>query len=269
MDQILVTSQKAFQTWSSTSLGERITIAKRFLTEFEAARDELSRDLSMQMGRPISHCGVEVDGTIARGKHMISLAKGALADSKNEVRDLFRSQCRLRNHQDTDTPRRQRYIKRCPIGPVLVISPWNYPYFCQVNAVLPAILAGNSVLLKPSPQTPLCGEWFAELYRRAGLPSDILQVLHLTPSQVDEIIRDKRVKFVQFTGSVANGHAVVKSASESFKGVGLELGGKDPAYVRADANLDKVSPALADGIFFNAGQSCCSVEVGLGRNNHR
>ncbi|GFZ44250.1 hypothetical protein JCM24511_01972 [Saitozyma sp. JCM 24511] len=245
LEAALHSATEAFSTYRLLSLDERIAIAQRFLDQLAQSREALSRDLSRQMGRAISHCGVEVDGTIKRGEHMIRLARECLSDISNT---------------ETDTPDHRRYIKRVPVGPVLVISPWNYPYFCQINAVLPALLAGNPVILKPSPQTPLCGEWFEQLYRRAGLPPLVLQVLHVTPTQVDRLVRDPRVQYVMFTGSVANGHAVIKSASDSFKGVGVELGGKDPAYVRADADLEVTVPGLVDGAFFNAGQSCCSVE---------
>ncbi|WWC58132.1 uncharacterized protein I303_100667 [Kwoniella dejecticola CBS 10117] len=245
VETIIATSQIGFVEWKTTDLEARLAIATRFLKEMETAKADLSEDLSRQMGRPIAHCAVEVEGTIKRGQHMVNIAKEVLGDVTN---------------QDTDSPGYVRFIKRCPVGPVLVISPWNYPYFCQVNAVLPAILAGNSVILKPSPQTPLCGEWFVELYKRAGLPDGVLQTLHSTPDQIERVIKDARIQFVMFTGSVAVGRSIVKALSGTFKNVGLELGGKDPAYVREDADLQKTLPALAAGIFFNAGQSCCSVE---------
>lgn len=149
-----------------------------------------------------------------------------------------------------------------PLGPVLIISPWNYPLLCQINAVLPAILAGNTVLLKPSPQTPSAGDAFAEAFAAAGLPEDVLQVLHITPDQVERTVQDSRVMFVMFTGSVSNGHIITKAASDTFKGVGLELGGKDPAYVREDVDIDSVIPDLVSGAFHNSGQSCCAIEVG-------
>ncbi|WVF65613.1 hypothetical protein IAT40_000343 [Kwoniella sp. CBS 6097] len=143
LESAVIAASSAFETWKTTKLEERLAVGTKFLEEMRKARQELSADLSKQMGRPISHCAIEVDGTITRGRHMINIAKDSLSDSPNK---------------DTDTADHVRFIKKCPVGPVLVISPWNYPYFCQVNAVLPAILAGNSVLLKPSPQTPLCGE---------------------------------------------------------------------------------------------------------------
>ena len=163
--------------------------------------------------------------------------------------------------QDSDKPDHVRYIQRLPVGPVLIICPWNYPFLCQVNAVVAAILAGCTVLLKPSPQTPLSGEAFRDAFIAAGLSPDVLQVLHITPDQTSRAIKDHRVKYVMFTGSVQVGHAVVKAAADSFKGVGLELGGKDPAYVRPDADLDRTVLDLVDGAFYNCGQSCCAVEV--------
>ena len=147
--------------------------------------------------------------------------------------------------------------------------------FCQINVVLPAILAGNAVILKPSPQTPLSGEVFLTAFEKAGLPTGVLQVVHLSQDQTLKTVADKRTHFVNFTGSVANGHAVTKAASDTFKGINLEvsrpvistddmqLGGKDPAYVREDVDIDSAARNLAVGVTFNSGQSCCSVEVCL------
>jgi acyl-CoA reductase-like NAD-dependent aldehyde dehydrogenase len=156
----------------------------------------------------------------------------------------------------------RRFIRRTPLGIVLIIAPWNYPYLTSINSVLPAIIAGNSVLLKPSPQTPLTAERLALALDRAGLPENVLQVLHLSPSLATFVIQHPLVDFVSFTGSVIGGHTVEKAAVEAtgFKGVALELGGKDPAYVRQDADIAYTAAELADGAFFNSGQSCCSVE---------
>jgi acyl-CoA reductase-like NAD-dependent aldehyde dehydrogenase len=129
-----------------------------------------------------------------------------------------------------------------------------------VNAVVPAILAGNAVVLKMAQQTPLVAERYAEAFSAAGLPDGVFQFLHLDHAQVDRVIRDERIGFVAFTGSVGGGHAVQRAAGERFIATGLELGGKDPAYVRADAALDAAVENLVDGAFFNAGQSCCAVE---------
>jgi len=148
------------------------------------------------------------------------------------------------------------------LGVILVIAPWNFPYLVSINSVLPAIIAGNSVLLKPSPQTPLTAERFALALTRAGVPEDIIQVVHLSPSLTSFAVQHSAVDFVSFTGSVVGGRAVEQAAvaAKGFKGVALELGGKDPAYVRADADLNYTVPELVDGAMFNSGQSCCAVE---------
>ena len=145
-------------------------------------------------------------------------------------------------------------------GTVLVLAPWNYPWLASVNAVVPALLAGNSVVLKIAPQTPLVAERYAEAFAAAGLPEGVFQFLHIDHDQVAEVIKDHRIGFVAFTGSVAGGHAVQRSASERFIATGLELGGKDPAYVRPDANLEAAIENLVDGAMFNSGQSCCAIE---------
>ncbi|CAL1702430.1 unnamed protein product [Somion occarium] len=164
--------------------------------------------------------------------------------------------------KDTDKPGFRRYIKRTPLGVVLVIAPWNYPYLVSINSVLPAIIAGNAVTLKPSPQTPLTAERFALALTQAGVPADVIQVVHLSPELTSFAASHPQVDFVSFTGSVPGGRSVEQAAvaGEGFKGVGLELGGKDPAYVRPDADLDYTVAELVDGAFFNSGQSCCAVE---------
>ncbi|KIO15812.1 hypothetical protein M407DRAFT_235560 [Tulasnella calospora MUT 4182] len=178
---------------------------------------------------------------------MISIAKSSLADMELK---------------DTDKPGLRRFIKLVPLGVVLVIAPWTYLYLPSINSVLPAILAGNSVILKPSPQTPLTGELLRKAFIAAGLPEDLLQVVYLSPELAEALIKNSLIKFVSFTGSVARGHLVAKEAtlSSAFKGVALALGGKDAAYVREDAGLDYTTAKLVNGAFFNSGQSCCAMD---------
>ncbi|KIO22537.1 hypothetical protein M407DRAFT_27937 [Tulasnella calospora MUT 4182] len=189
----------------------------------------------------------EVRGTVERAKYMISIAKSSLADMELK---------------DTDKPGLRRFIKLVPLGVVLVIAPWTYLYLPSINSVLPAILAGNSVILKPSPQTPLTGELLRKAFIAAGLPEDLLQVVYLSPELAEALIKNSLIKFVSFTGSVARGHLVAKEAtlSSAFKGVALALGGKDAAYVREDAGLDYTTAKLVNGAFFNSGQSCCAMD---------
>ena len=141
-----------------------------------------------------------------------------------------------------------------------IIAPWNYPFLTSVNGIFPALLAGNAVILKPSHQTPLLADRYAEAFAAAGLPSGLFQALHLTHADTEILMADKRVDSVNFTGSVKGGFAVQNAISKKFIPAGLELGGKDPAYVRADADLDNAVETLVDGAFFNSGQSCCGIE---------
>ena len=138
----------------------------------------------------------------------------------------------------------------------------SYPYLVSINSVLPAILAGNSILLKPSPQTPEAAERIASALVAAGVPSNVVQVLHMSPELTSFVVKHPSIDFVSFTGSVPGGRSVEQAAveAEGFKGVALELGGKDPAYVRPDAELEYTVGELVDGALFNSGQRCCAVE---------
>ena len=195
------------------------------------------------MGRPVSQSPGEVRGFEERARYMVSIAPQALAQIEAGPKDDFR-----------------RFIRREPLGVVLVVAAWNYPYLTSVNSVVPALMAGNAVVLKHSNQTPLCAERFAEAFQAAGLPPDVFQFVHCSHDQSARMIASPLVDFVAFTGSVAGGHAVQRAAAERFIGIGLELGGKDPAYVRADANLAHAVENLVDGAMFNSGQSCCGIE---------
>ena len=143
---------------------------------------------------------------------------------------------------------------------VFTVAAWNFPYLIAVNSVVPALMAGNVVVLKHSAQTPRCAERFAECFAAAGLPPGVFQVLHLEHADTERVIRDARVDFVAFTGSVAGGRAVQRVAAERFIGVGLELGGCDPVYVRHDADVAHAVENIVDGAYFNSGQSCCGMQ---------
>ena len=174
---------------------------------------------------------------------MLDLAEGALAD-----------------HLVGPKPGFQRFLRREPLGLVLTLAPWNYPWLTAVNAVVPALAAGNTCILKHSDQTPLVAERMAEAAEAAGIPQGVFQILHASHQQIATLVRDPRIDFVTFTGSVAGGRAVHEAMGGTFKAVALELGGKDPAYVRPDVDLDHAVENLVDGVLFNSGQSCCGVE---------
>jgi acyl-CoA reductase-like NAD-dependent aldehyde dehydrogenase len=196
------------------------------------------------MGRPVSQAPGELKrGFHERAMYMCDIAEQSLADIAVPEKPGFK-----------------RFIRREPLGVVFVVAPWNYPWLTSVNAVLPALLAGNSVILKMAAQTPLVAERYAEAFKAAGLPQGVFQHLVLDHSQVAKVIGDPRIAFVAFTGSVPGGHAVQQAVAKRFIGTGLELGGKDPGYVRADADLAFAVENLVDGAYFNSGQSCCGVE---------
>jgi acyl-CoA reductase-like NAD-dependent aldehyde dehydrogenase len=230
--------------WRSVPVAQRAAVCRGMVAWCVAHADALGEELSWQIGRPIAQSPGEIRrGFQERALYMCSIAEEALADVRVEKKDGF-----------------ERFIRREPHGVVLVLAPWNYPWLTSVNAVVPALLAGNSVILKMAAQTPLVAERYAEAFRAAGLPEGVFQFLHIDHDQAARLIADPRVGYVSFTGSVPGGHAVQRAAAGRFIGTGLELGGKDPAYVRADAPLEASVENLVDGAYFNSGQSCCGVE---------
>ncbi|KAL8286751.1 hypothetical protein RQP46_004279 [Phenoliferia psychrophenolica] len=246
---LVLNAHAAFSSWRLVPLADRKAIVTRALNSLVDVAGELGDEITLQMGRPIRYGKGEIAGFEERARWLVSKADSALADE---------------NVDEGRPEGLKRVIRRAPVGVTLLVGAWNFPYLIQVNALIPALLAGNTVLLKPSPQTPLCSERILAHLLAAGLPKDVCQVLHLTPSQMDLVVAHPLVPFVSFTGSVANGRRVEVTAATAqgvgFKGVGLELGGKDAAYVRADSDPAYAAENVVDGAFFNSGQSCCAVE---------
>ncbi len=159
-----------------------------------------------------------------------------------------------------DRPGFRRYIRREPLGVVFTIAPWNYPYLTAVNSIVPALMAGNSLILKHASQTLLVGERFQKAFDKAGLPKGLFQNLVMSHGQTEKLLGSGKVDHCNFTGSVAGGRAIEKAAAGTFMSLGLELGGKDPAYVLPDAKMDHAIANLVDGAFYNSGQCCCGIE---------
>ena len=239
----LAKAELAQQAWKTTPLAERIAIGRKAIAAFAAKETQLAEELCWMMGRPIRYAAGEVRGFVERASYMADIAESALADI-----------------QVPEKPGFIRFIRREPLGVALVIAPWNYPYLTAVNAVMPALLAGNAVLLKHSAQTPLCAERTVEAFNEAGLPDGVFQYLHLSHGETEALIQAPTIAHVAFTGSVPGGTMVERVAVGRFLSIGLELGGKDPAYVRADADLAHAVETTIDGAFFNSGQSCCGIE---------
>lgn len=244
IEKALAKANSAQKEWRKTSLAEREQYCRKAVEYFLSHADEIGEELSRQMGRPVRYTANEIrKGFQERANYMISIAGKSLADVEVEPINGFK-----------------RFIRRDSLGVIFVVAPWNYPYLTSVNSIIPALMAGNTVILKHAQQTPLCAERYARAFEYAGLPEGVFQYLHLNHGQVASIIGDDRVDYVAFTGSVEGGHAVQEAINGRFIVGGLELGGKDPAYVRADANLADAVENLVDGSFFNSGQSCCGIE---------
>ncbi|MFZ4794424.1 MAG: aldehyde dehydrogenase family protein [Blastocatellia bacterium] len=244
IDRTLASAVTAQAAWRRVPISARVEICRRMAAWCVEHADQLGEELTRQIGRPIAYSPFELRrGFNERVQYLSDIAEAELADIAIEPKENF-----------------HRFIRQEPVGVVLVLAPWNYPWLASVNAIVPAILAGNSVVLKMAPQTPLVAERYAEAFREAGLPDGVFQYLHIDHDQVAEVIGDARIGFVAFTGSVAGGHAVQRAASGRFIATGLELGGKDPAYVRPDAQFDATVENLVDGAMFNSGQSCCAIE---------
>ena len=235
-------ARKAQLSWASRSLKERVDLVMAGVAAVGASNDEIVRELAHMMGRPVRYGG-EFGGFSERASHMADIAATSLADIQVGEDATFK-----------------RLIKRVPHGVVLVVAPWNYPYMTAINTVAPALIAGNSVVLKHASQTLLVGERMAQAFHSAGVPEDVFQNLFLDHATTSDLISEKAFDFVNFTGSVGGGVAMEKAAAGTFTGVGTELGGKDPGYVMEDADLDVAVDTLIDGAMFNAGQCCCGIE---------
>eukprot|EP00474_Spongospora_subterranea_P009388 CRZ09846.1 hypothetical protein [Spongospora subterranea] len=243
MLQLVDRSCTAFKSWKESSLPDRIALCRQFISSFESKGQVYAEQISQQMGKPISQSIGEIRTTISRANAMILLAENALADVElSDVNGI------------------QRRISREPIGPVLLLCPWNYPMLCAINGIIPAILSGNSVLVKQAERSSLCADALEESFAAANAPKGLLQAFHGSHDRVAHAIAHPGIAYVNFTGSVQGGQSVYKTVSDRFIDVGLELGGKDAAYICADADVASAAAGVIDGAFYNSGQSCCAVE---------
>ncbi|KAE8152189.1 Aldehyde/histidinol dehydrogenase [Aspergillus avenaceus] len=237
-------SQNAFKSYRQMPFSQRKDIITKALDLIDADKETLAQELTSQMGRPIAYCTKEIDTMRKRADYLMGIAGESLKDLPGQAEQGFR-----------------RFLKKEPVGVTLISTAWNYPYLITINTLLPALLTGNTVLFRPSPQTPLIGERLASYFTQAGLPPNVLQLIHVGSLDVlDEIVRLHEIKFVSFTGSTAGGIRLREATARRVVPVNLELGGNDPAYVRPDADLAYVAGQVVDGAVFNSGQSCCSIE---------
>lgn len=243
IENAVAAARKAQAEWARVPVVERARLCSAAVDAMLAMRAEIAPELSWQMGRPIKYAGGELGGFEERARHMIAIADEALAPVVPAAKDGFK-----------------RYVRRDPAGIVLTVAPWNYPYLTAVNSVIPALMAGNAVILKAAAQTILVGDRFQTAMDKAGLPKGLFRTLTLSHDDTTKLIASGKIDQVCFTGSVAAGRAVEAAAAGTFTGIGLELGGKDPAYVRADVDLARAIENIVDGAYFNSGQCCCGIE---------
>ncbi len=240
--EVAARARAAQVAWAARSLQERVDLVMAGVAAVGAMNDEIVPELAHMMGRPVRYGG-EFGGFNERASHMAEIAESSLADIAVGEDETFR-----------------RYIKRVPHGVVFVVAPWNYPYMTAINTVAPALIAGNTVILKHATQTLLVGERMAQAFHAAGVPEDVFQNVFLSHDVTNDLIAGNAFDFVNFTGSVGGGRAMEQAAAGTFTGVGTELGGKDPGYVMEDADLDAAVDTLIDGAMFNSGQCCCGIE---------
>ncbi len=226
-------------SWKQTPLQQRIAVINKFLAFFDADKEQIAHDICVQMGRPKHQALGEVNGVLERARYLITVAEQILSDKFVDG---------------------ENFIRRYPLGKVLIIAPWNYPYLTTINSLIPALLAGNEVVLKHASQTPLCAKQLKKNFTEAGLPDATLSTVFLTHQQTEQLVKHPTIQFVNFTGSVKGGYAIEHAKASRLINSTLELGGKDAAIVLADCELEKSVQNLVDGTFFNSGQSCCGVE---------
>jgi len=238
----LEAARAATRAWRAVPLPERLARVEAALSGVAAEEADAAREITLQMGKPLTQARAEVRTFLARARQSLADAPAALAEEVIEHSARF-----------------YRAIAHEPKGTVLTIAAWNYPLLIPGNSLIPALLAGNAVLLKHAAMTTLTGARIVRWFSGAGIPGLVQQVV-TDHDGVASMMRDPRVDHAVFTGSVRGGREISRAAAERFIDVGLELGGKDPAYVAEDADLARAVENLVDGACYNAGQSCCGIE---------
>lgn len=250
-------ARRAASAWRAVDLAKRVEFVRAGLKYFETNREAISRDITSQMGKPIQQSANELNGFFERAEWLAASAATVLVPEILPPKPGF-----------------QRRIEHVPLGVVLIIAPWNYPLLTAVNGVATALLSGNAVLLKHSSLTPAIGRHFQNAFGKLGPVADVLQSLLADHEDLGKAIRECDIDHVIFTGSVEGGrivqmnaasriaanHAASHAPFNKFIDCSLELGGKDGAYVAADADLASAAAGLVDGAMYNAGQSCCGIE---------
>jgi acyl-CoA reductase-like NAD-dependent aldehyde dehydrogenase len=244
IDGVMSRAYAAHREWKRTSIAQRREAIEAFIRAFDAERGRYAKEITQEMGKPLVQADREMNGMFDRARQMASIAELALADERLPPKEGF-----------------ERWIAHEPVGVAVVLAAWNYPLLIAINPLVAAILAGDAVVIKHSSRTPRSGEMFQEAFSRAGVPRDLVIAINADHSVTEQLVQHPLAGYVSFTGSVGGGRSIYRAVAEKrFIEVGLELGGKDPAYVTADSNFDYSVAEVIDGGFYNTGQSCCAVE---------
>lgn len=230
--------------WARTPLAQRLASIEKFRDLLAENRERLAKTLTSEVGKPITQARNELNAMPARLDFFLQNTARVIQDETVVTRPAQHLEERI-SHE--------------PLGVIGNISAWNYPYFVGSNVFIPALLTGNAVLYKPSEFATLTGLAITELLHRAGIPADIFIPI-IGGAAAGTALLQQPLNGVFFTGSYATGQKIAQAVASRLIKLQLELGGKDPAYVCDDVDVAQTAAALADGAFYNTGQSCCAVE---------
>jgi len=236
------TARAAQPAWAAVPMAERLAIVQRFRAAVVSDLEALAATLTREVGKPIAQSRNELNGLLPRLDFFLEQAEGAVREEHVYAGDGM--------HEE---------ISHVPLGVVANISAWNYPWFVGCNVIVPALLTGNAVLYKPSEHAALTGQAITRLLHEAGVPKEVMVCL-VGAGEVGAALLAQPIDGLFFTGSHATGQRIAQALAGRMVKMQLELGGKDPTYVRADADPKAAAESLADGAMYNTGQGCCSVE---------
>ena len=243
VEGLLATAHAAYGAWRTTPLAERAEALLRLAAILERDVESLALLLTSEMGKPLAQARAEVMKCVDGVRYYAEHAEGFLAPRHVEGLGGLRD-----------------YVRHDPIGTVLAIMPWNFPYWQPIRMIAPVVAGGNTLLLKSAPNTMGTGEAIVAAALEAGFPTGVVQTLRAEPDTIAEVIADDRIQGVSFTGSTRGGRAVAAVAGANGKRTVLELGGSDPYVVLADADVAAAGRAAADARLINCGQSCISAK---------
>ncbi len=242
VEAAMAQSQEAYSFWKQTSFDERAALLRKVADYMRQNTESLAPLMTEEMGKPIKEARAEVAKAAWCAEHYAEHAESYLAD------------------QIIQSDAQRSYVRHQPLGPVLGILPWNAPFWLAFRFCAPALMAGNTCVMKHDPHVPGCAQAIADVFDAVGAPAHIMQNLPLETPAVEGAIRDRRIRAVSFTGSDKAGAAVASVAASEIKPAVLELGGSDPAIVLADADLEAAAEAICISRIINAGQSCIAAK---------